>query len=90
MPNYERLIPDLPDFAEAVVAANDPLSYPADIESAKAADGGKHLTVLPRGGHLGFITSEWALVKAHHIFDRATGPVEAQAKPASATVKKVE
>jgi predicted alpha/beta-fold hydrolase len=90
MPNYERLLPLLPDYAEAVVAANDPLSYPNDIESAKTADGGKHLTVLPRGGHLGFITSEWALVKAHHIFDRATGPVEAQAKPASAAVKKVE
>jgi pimeloyl-ACP methyl ester carboxylesterase len=89
MPNLDRLLPQLPDYAELVVAENDPLNYSSDLAAVKAADSGNHLTVLPRGGHLGFITSEWALVKAHHLFDRTTAPVES-VKPASTAVRKAE
>lgn len=101
MPNLARLLPMLPDYAEAVVAENDPLNYPDDVAAIKAQDGGQHVTVLPKGGHLGFITSEWALVKAHHLFDKSVGPnapvrpaamqtPAAVQAPAAVNVKKVE
>ncbi len=92
MPNLERLVPNLPDFAEAVIAENDPLNNSDDLASIKAIDGGKHVTVVPTGGHLGMITSEWALIKAHHFFDKAAGPdhpvVQPAVQPAAATTPK--
>jgi hypothetical protein len=88
IPNIERLLPNLPDYAEAVIAANDPFDRPEEIEAVKNMDGGKHVTVLPRGGHLGMITSEWALVKAHHLFDKTTPEVAPTPSPASMQVKK--
>ena len=95
MPNLERLIPMLPDYAEIVCAQNDPMNDAGEIEAARALDGGKHMIVLQRGGHLGMITSEWALVKAHHLFDKVDGPLkpgaaEAVVQPASVNVKKTE
>ena len=36
--------------------------------AAKAADTNKCLTVLPVGGHLGFIAADWTLVKALRLF----------------------
>ena len=90
MPNLDRLLPMLPDFAEIVLAENDPLSFPGEIAAIKARDGGQHITVLPKGGHLGFITSEWALVKAHHLFDKSVGPAAVAPAPASVNVKKPE
>jgi len=90
IPNLERLVPMLPDYAEAVIAENDPFDYPADIQALKALDGGKHVIVLPNGGHLGMITSEWALVKAHHLFDKTNGPTEAIKQPAQAAPKTEE
>ena len=86
MPNIDRLLPNLPDYADIVIAENDPLNRPEDLALIKSIDGGKHVTVLPRGGHLGMITSEWALIKAHHLFEKVAGPNEV--KPAAATVKK--
>ena len=85
MPNLDKLVPQLPDYAEVVIAENDPLSYPSEIASIKALDGNKHVTVLPNGGHLGMITSEWALVKAHHLFEKMGGPIKPNKENAPAT-----
>ena len=87
MPNIDRLLPNLPDWAEIVIAENDPLNKIDDLSMLKSIDGGKHVTVLPTGGHLGMITSEWALIKAHHFFDKAAGPDHPVVKPASVEVK---
>ena len=87
MPNIDRLLPNLPDYAEIVIAENDPLNKIDDLSMLKSIDGGKHVTVLPTGGHLGMITSEWALIKAHHFFDKAAGPDHPVVKPASVEVK---
>lgn len=90
MPNLDRLVPNLPDYADIVLAENDPFCFPSDLDAVKALDGGKHITVLPRGGHLGMITSEWALVKAHHLFDKTALPNEPVVQPAATSVKAKE
>jgi predicted alpha/beta-fold hydrolase len=68
MADLTKILPKLPDFAEAVVAANDPFNTPEDLAEAKAADVNHRMTVLPNGGHLGFIASDWMLVKSLRIF----------------------
>jgi len=88
-PNLDRLLPMLPDYADIVIAENDPMNDLNDLTSIKALDGGKHITVLPNGGHLGMITSEWALIKAHHLFEKVAGPNES-VRPAATTAKKTE
>jgi predicted alpha/beta-fold hydrolase len=66
--DLDYLLPLLPDYAEAVVAADDPFTTPEELQKAKAIDKGNHLIVVPNGGHLGFIATDWMLVKALRIF----------------------
>ncbi|HYF51496.1 MAG TPA: alpha/beta fold hydrolase [Planctomycetota bacterium] len=68
-----KMLPKLPPWAEVIVAANDPFISKEDITEAQAADKNKNLIVLPRGGHLGFISADWTLVKALRIFKRKAG-----------------
>jgi predicted alpha/beta-fold hydrolase len=71
-----KVLPRLPNYAEAIVAANDPFNKPEELEAAKAADANDRMIVLPAGGHLGYIASDWMLVKAVRIFQsggRAAG-----------------
>ena len=68
-----RLLPKLPAWAEVIVASNDPFISEQDLADAKAADKNRNLTVVPRGGHLGFISADWTLVKALRIFKRKGG-----------------
>ncbi len=75
MANLAKILPRLPSYAEAVVAENDPFDTPEDIAVAKAADVNHRLTVVPVGGHLGFISADWTLVKALRIFGRKFEPV---------------
>jgi predicted alpha/beta-fold hydrolase len=74
-----KILPTLPPWAEAIVAENDPFNSPEDLDEAKAIDKNKNLTVVPTGGHLGFVSGDWALVKALRIFQRKAG--EAGGKP---------
>ena len=68
MADLVKILPRLPAYAEAVVAANDPFTTAEDLAAAKAVDAGKNLIVLPNGGHLGFIAADWTLVKALRMF----------------------
>ncbi|HEY3324559.1 MAG TPA: alpha/beta hydrolase [Planctomycetota bacterium] len=70
MSQLAKILPKLPDYAEAIVAENDPFNAPEDLVEAKAADVNKRMTVLPVGGHLGYIASDWMLVKAARIFGK--------------------
>ena len=70
MAELSKLLPRLPAYADAVVAANDPFTISEDLAAAQAADANKCLTVLPVGGHLGFIAADWTLVKALHLFKK--------------------
>lgn len=66
--DLEYLLPRLPDYAEAIVAADDPFTTAEELAQVKAIDRNNRLTVLPNGGHLGFIASDWMLVKSLRIF----------------------
>jgi len=72
MTSLAKLLPRLPDYAEAIVAANDPFNLPDELAQAQAADANKRLTVLPNGGHLGYVASDWMLVKSLRIFRAET------------------
>jgi predicted alpha/beta-fold hydrolase len=70
MTDLSKVLPNLPDYAEAIVAANDPFNTDEDLAAAKAADVNHRMTVLPVGGHLGYIASDWLLVKSLRIFGK--------------------
>jgi predicted alpha/beta-fold hydrolase len=70
MGELAKILPRLPDYAEAIVAANDPFNDPEELAEAQAADKNKNLTVVPNGGHLGFLSNDWTLIKALRIFGK--------------------
>ena len=69
MTDLAKVLPRLPDYAQAIVTENDPFNAPEELADAKAADVNKRLIALPMGGHLGYAASDWMLVKALRIFD---------------------
>ncbi len=75
MTELKSILPRLPDYAEAIVAANDPFNSPEELAEARAADKKGRMTVVPNGGHLGFVAADWTLVKALRIF-KNKGPLE--------------
>jgi len=70
MTDLVKVLPRLPDFAQAIVTENDPFNDPDELAEAKAADTNGQLVTLPSGGHLGYAASDWMLVKALRIFER--------------------
>jgi pimeloyl-ACP methyl ester carboxylesterase len=51
-----------------VVTEDDPLNTAEDIQNLKRRFGSSTLTVLPHGGHLGYIGSNWAKDRLRKIF----------------------
>jgi len=51
-----------------ILAANDPLNEEGAVERLRADVGGAKLTVLPRGGHLGFVNAEWTRTSLRGLF----------------------
>jgi pimeloyl-ACP methyl ester carboxylesterase len=68
MADLSKILPRLPDYADAVVAANDPFNTAEDLADVKAADVNKRLIVVPNGGHLGLLYADWTLVKCLRMF----------------------
>jgi predicted alpha/beta-fold hydrolase len=72
------LVAHQPPISEVILAEDDPLDSRADMEALKAFSTGKRITILPRGGHLGFIDEPWTKAKLLSIFDNAK-PIQATA-----------
>jgi predicted alpha/beta-fold hydrolase len=71
-----KLLHGQPSYSETILAADDPFNPPEAAGQLKAS-GVHHLTVLPHGGHLGFVGEPWTHAKLLHLFDRSpqnTGP----------------
>jgi len=66
--DLEYLLPRLPEYAEAIIAADDPFTTAEELAQVKGVDRNNRLTVLPNGGHLGFVASDWMLVKSLRVF----------------------
>jgi predicted alpha/beta-fold hydrolase len=65
---------------EAILSSDDPFNSPEDF--AEVHDRAKELplTILPRGGHLGYISDPWTHAKLLSMFDCAEKPVAPPAK----------
>ncbi len=63
------LIEKQPATSEIVLAQDDPLNSASDMASFKAFAAGKRVTILPNGGHLGFVNVPWTRAKLMTLFD---------------------
>ena len=62
-----HLIQNQPSYLQVVVSADDPINVPSDLSEIKA-HAGLSLTVLPRGGHLGYVNDPWTKAKLMTLF----------------------
>ena len=62
------LLQKQPSYSETVIAADDPFDTPEDIAALKSGPG---LTILVRGGHLGFVADPWTKAKLLTLFKSA-------------------
>lgn len=53
---------------EVIIASNDPLNEQGAVEELQRMDFGKKLTVLPCGGHLGYINAKWTRSRLCNMF----------------------
>lgn len=56
-----------PPYSEVILAADDPFDRPEDIADLKA-QASAPVTVLPHGGHLGFVSAPWTKAKLLTLF----------------------
>jgi predicted alpha/beta-fold hydrolase len=73
-----------PPCTEAILSSDDPFNAPQDI--AEVRDQAKELsvTILPRGGHLGYIADPWTRAKLLTLFDCAAKPAAPATPPVQA------
>lgn len=57
-----------PAYSEAIIAADDPFNAPDEFEKV-ASSGSSQLTILPRGGHLGYVSNPWTKAKLMSLFE---------------------
>jgi len=58
-----------PAYSETIIAVDDPLNTPEDTKTFVAFAAGKRVTILSRGGHLGYVCQEWTKNKLMTLFD---------------------
>lgn len=63
-----NVVPLQPAFVETIIANDDPLNRPEDLEELKRVSGSARLTILDGGGHLGYIGHRWAKAKLQGVF----------------------
>ncbi|MEI6231633.1 MAG: hypothetical protein WCT04_01170 [Planctomycetota bacterium] len=61
--DLSALIEKNPATTEVILAQDDPLNYPADMDAFKAFAKDKRVTILPNGGHLGYVSLPWTHAK---------------------------
>jgi len=64
----EELLKFQPTYSEAIIAADDPFNAPDEIQKLSSS-GPSQLTILPRGGHLGYVGHPWTKAKLLSLFD---------------------
>jgi predicted alpha/beta-fold hydrolase len=63
-----NLLPQVPANAEVVIADDDPLNDPAELENVRKLKLGCKLTLLRGGGHAGYVNACWTKTKLLSIF----------------------
>lgn len=64
-----RLLKNNPENVHCVLTEDDPLNDPKLLEYLKRDIPRANLTVLPRGGHLGFLGCNWAKARIQSLFE---------------------
>jgi predicted alpha/beta-fold hydrolase len=62
------LLTKQPSFSEVIIAGDDPFNTVEDTEALMSNYSGSNLTVLPHGGHLGFVNEKWTRAKLLSLF----------------------
>lgn len=69
---HETALPQLlqkqPAYSEAIISDDDPLNDPDDLDLLKSHANSIRLTLLPRGGHLGYVGNPWTKAKLLTLF----------------------
>jgi predicted alpha/beta-fold hydrolase len=64
-----RLLPECPSTVRVILCQDDPLNDPAELEQLREVADPARLTVLPRGGHMGYNRTEWLKARLKKLFD---------------------
>lgn len=65
---------------QVIVAANDPLNPAGSVEKLLQASGSEKVTVLPRGGHMGYFDAAWTRRNLEKLFPQAASVSAASAR----------
>lgn len=68
MGDVRLLIQKAPEGVLTVIADDDPMNDPAELAVLKASVPSSKLIVLPRGGHMGYISSKWSEALIQSLF----------------------
>jgi len=63
-----QLLQKQPPYSETIMADDDPLNDPDDLKLLKSHINSVRLTLLPRGGHLGYVAEPWTKAKLLSLF----------------------
>ncbi len=64
----DEIFQDCPQNVQVIMTRDDPLNDPDELMALESSAPRGVLTVLPRGGHLGYLNTEWAKAKLHSLF----------------------
>ena len=67
--NLNEILMHQPSCSETIIARDDPFNRPLDMDYLAARVRDLPLTILPRGGHLGYVGEDWTRSKLLRIFD---------------------
>ncbi|HYF51531.1 MAG TPA: alpha/beta fold hydrolase [Planctomycetota bacterium] len=83
----ENLLQKQPPYSETIIAEDDPFNEASDTSDIISKFRGNGLTVLPHGGHLGFVNDPWTKAKLLSLF-KTTGSRQASLDSPSSTKEK--
>jgi predicted alpha/beta-fold hydrolase len=64
-----RLLRNCPASVHVVLAADDPLNEPSELATLQGILPAGRLTVLPRGGHMGYNDTQWVRARVARLFE---------------------
>lgn len=85
--DIERLLEHAQVCTEVILAVDDPLNEPDDLNRLRRSKYTAAATYLPRGGHLGYVSNEWTRTKLLSLFtcaDQKAQPVKFEEQKAPA------
>jgi predicted alpha/beta-fold hydrolase len=64
-----KLLQNCPSNTHVVIAVDDPLSDPSELSVLRSMLSSDRLTVLPRGGHMGYNATQWVKNRVARLFE---------------------